>query len=75
MVLMDQYVVCKFGEPLTCAGSPYISQTVFLLSVALIFLLGVCTPYFIDWAINSSRKDRVEDMKLALKDHIVSKKR
>jgi len=75
MVLMDQYVMCKFGEPITCAGSPYISQTVFILSAALIFAIGVLTPYFVDWMINSSRKDRVEDMKQALKDHVVSKKR
>jgi hypothetical protein len=75
MVLIDQYVVCKFGEPLMCAGNPYISQTVFILSAALIFAIGVGLTYFIDWAVNSSRKDRVEDMKQALKDHVVSKKR
>jgi len=75
MVLMDQYVMCKFGEPIMCAGNPYISQTVFILSVALIFAIGVLTPYFIDWVINGSRKERIEDIKQALKDHTVSKKR
>ena len=75
MVYETQYLVCKFGDSLNCGGAIFTPLNLALVVSAGCFFIGLCLPYFIDWVNTSSRKDRVEDMKLALKDHTVSKKR
>lgn len=44
----DQYILCKFGDPMNCANVLYLNQGLVVLLVLIAFACGLAVPLLID---------------------------
>ena len=61
----EQYIVCKFGEALTCGTDKFVSQNIMFVYIFFAFCFGIVVAlYFYSMVIQESRKADERNAKL-----------
>ena len=66
----EQFLMCKFGNILNCAGVEYYSSTVMYVTMVVWLFFGAFAILFVQWGINRDKKQ----LKAAIEKSLANRK-